>query len=245
MAPHWKIYIFRYERDAALAFGTYFEPEGLGANDHIPSPIKQTGPSRSQIPSPSLFPEGSAAGVPERVVFALVCIDVENWSIIEAPPVTPGKTGFVFPAICVGNGVAVGEVAGCQAELIALEMVVDTGAPRAVELDADAGTFGNFTTPIAGKSKAKQLLAQIRMSPENFIMGSPENRVEGNDLHFWPKSSRIYLPKSTGSSLENMAVCCPFLHGFLLFDTCQTILLSVPSSTDLQSSFYSRLLVSV
>jgi hypothetical protein len=114
--------------------------------------------------------------------------------------VAPGKRGFVFPANCVGKGALFCWLAGCQGLFMGGAVVLETGTPSGVRLEAVAAeTLGNFTTPIAGKSKARQLLAQIRMRPVNFMMGSQKAESGATQLNLGSQLSRIHDSKSTGS----------------------------------------------
>jgi len=60
----------------------------------------------------------------------------------------------------------------------AIPLCVETGKPcEEARLEAayrDSEVFGNWTTPIAGMIRARQLVAQMRIKPVNFMIRTDE-----------------------------------------------------------------------
>ena len=59
-----------------------------------------------------------------------------------------------------------------------IPLCVETGKlgdeARLEAADSDSEVFGNWTTPIAGRIRARQLVAQMRIKPVNFIVRTNE-----------------------------------------------------------------------
>ena len=144
--------------------------EGLGEKDHIASPIKQTGASNSQIPIPNLLLAISASA-PSDAGGAK-----SGWGSAAGSKGEPGKgeSGMPFKLglnSCCGVACVHGVLFGIGLGAIRDVTGTDAVGPAVLEPDAvDSCTFGKCTTPIAGKMRAKQLVAQIKTKPVNFMI---------------------------------------------------------------------------
>jgi hypothetical protein len=151
-------------RDAAYLPNLGFAPEGLGARVHIASPSKQMGASISQMPIPSLLlPDGTnSCAVPAGFR------GVDPNGAVGAGVGKAELGGMMLPE----NGSAVGTL--FQFGLVKFGLPGFCGAvvknPVGVAAEFVFWAEGKCTTPIAGKINAKQLVAQIKIKPVNFIL---------------------------------------------------------------------------